>query len=171
MNTPALVLSGGFAFLGLLLLALHLRSGWRWQLKGAMILFTVIAVVAIFTVLQASLGLPTPAKLPPEFDLHAGVVEEPDPRDQARRGAIYLWISPRAEPDEEPVRPRAHALPYDRELHEELAGALARLKEGVPMQGRAAPVAASQGFSLRAPGVELFEAPPPVLPSKPGLDH
>lgn len=167
MNAPALALAGGFALLGVLLLALLLRSGWRWPVKAALIVLTAAGAIGLFGALQAWLGLPTRAALPAAFRLHAGVVDEPDPRDHLHPGAIYLWVSPKPGLDIPPAPPRAHAFPYSRELHEDLAEALARLKEGTPIEGRAEPAATSQGFSPRASGFELFEAPRPRLPAKP----
>jgi hypothetical protein len=166
MNAPALTLSAGFAFLGGLLLALLVRSGWRWQVKAAAILITAGGTVAMFLALEETLGLPTRGALPAAFVLHAGVVEEPDPRDLTRRGAIYLWVSPKPDPLSAPAPPRAHAFPYSRDLHEEVAEALGRLKDGVPIEGRAAPLPASAGFRTRAAGVQLFEAPRRALPPK-----
>lgn len=164
MSDAALALAGAVALLAFLLLALHLRSGWRWQVKAAATALCSVAVVALFLALQASLGRPVKAPLPGRFHFHAAVIEEPDPRAQ-EAGAIFVWVS-RQGPDG-PEQPRAHALPYSRELHERLVEAMGRMAEGARLEGRPR-AAREQGYSLNAGGFELFEAPPPMPPPKAG---
>jgi hypothetical protein len=156
-------LVASYAVLAVLLLSLNLRSAWHWAIKAAAIALTAGFVVVAFLAIEALLGWPTEAAPPAQFQLHAALVLEPD-RNQSG-GAIYLWLSPRAADGDITGPPRAHALPYSRELHEATERAQRRLQEGQPIEGTARPGNQTGNHSLQ---VQLFEGPRPVLPPKTG---
>jgi len=156
-------LVASYAILAVLLLSLNLKSAWHWAVKAAAIALTAGFVVVAFLAIEALLGWPTETPPPARFQLHAAVVLEPD-RDRPT-GAIYLWLSPRAADGERAGPPRAHALPYSRELHEQTERARQGLQEGETIEGTAQPGNQPGNHSVQ---VQLFEGPRPVLPPKTG---
>lgn len=165
MTAAVVALVACYVVLAVLLLSLNLRSSWRWQVKGAAIVVTAAFFVVAFLAVEAMLGWPTESPLPARFQLHAAVVREPD-RQGDDRGSIYLWLSPRDVGGVVVGPPRAHALPYSRELHEQVARAKADLDRGRPIEGRAERRATRTGSDRNSVQVELFEAPPATLPPK-----
>lgn len=156
-----------YVVLATLLLSLNLKSAWRWQVKAAGIAVTAAFFVVAFVAIEAMLGWPTEGAPPERFQLYAAMVQEPD-RQGDGRGTIYLWLSPRGPEGVASGPPRAHALPYSRELHRQVAEAKARLEEGHPVEGRTARRVSSGGIHTESVQLELFEAPPAVLPAKAG---
>ena len=163
MTSALIGLVASYAILAVLLLSLNLKSAWHWAVKAAAIALTSGFFVVAFLALEALLGWPTEAPPPAQFQLHAAVVLEPD-RDRPR-GAIYLWLSPRAAAGDSAGPPRAHALPYSRELHEQTERARRRLQEGDTIEGTAKPGEEPGNHSVQ---VQLFEGPRPILPPKTG---
>ena len=115
-----------------------------------------------FLGLGALLGWPTSRALPEHFTLHASLVHEPS-KVAGDPGAIYLWLSPVDEERSEPAPPRAHRLPYSRDLHERLARAEARRSDGQRIEGRRT---GDERTASTSQQIELFEAPPVTLPPK-----
>jgi hypothetical protein len=164
MTGAVLGLVGSYAVLAVLLLSLNLKSAWHWTIKAGAIALTGGFFVIAFVAIEALLGWPTEAPPPPQFQLHAALVLEPD-RRTGSAGAIYLWLSPRDAQGDIIGPPRAHALPYSRTLHEETARAQARLQDGRPVEGTAASAPPLGQQSLQ---VRLFDAPNPILSPKTG---
>ncbi len=148
-----------------LLLSLNLRSDWRWPIKASAIALSVAVLVLGFRSVEAMLGWPTEATPPPRFQLHAAIIDEPD-RLTSSQGAIYLWLSPRDDDGRPSGPPRAFALPYSRELHEQAVRAQARLQDGAAVEGVAGRPRDDSRPGGRSLQVELFEAPPVQLPPK-----
>lgn len=165
MTVALLLLSLCFLVLALLLLSLNLRSVWSWRVKAAAIAVTGLAAVGFFVAATWMLGWPTEATPPARFTLHGGLVHEPGKTGRRPEpGAIFLWLSRVEEIDRRPAPPRAFALPYSRELHEQVARATARLEQGRPVEGR---TRKRTGLLRReVPVIELFEAPLAELPPK-----
>ncbi len=175
---PALALGGLYALLALLLLGLHLKSGWRWRVKTAAIMLALPASLGTFLAIEAQTGWPSDAPLPERFLVHAALVDEPA-RGRDDGGAIFLWASPLAgEPTEgveteetpaPPLRPRAFALPYSRDLHQQVETMRERLARGEAVIGRhQAGKGWQRRFDSRGGGVDLEAPPPPPLPKKDG---
>ena len=164
MTGAVLGLVACYAVLAVLLLSLNLRSAWHWKIKAVAIALTTGFFVVAFVAIETLLGWPTEAPPPAQFQLHAALVLEPN-RGEGSAGAIYLWLSPRDAEGNVTGPPRAHALPYSRALHEQTARAEARLRDGRPVEGTAAPAPALGNRSVQ---VRLFDAPSPVLPPKAG---
>ena len=175
MMDPAMLLSGVYAALALLLISLNLKSAWRWQIK---VLATGLALptsLGAFLSTQALLGWPSEAALPRDFQLHAALIEEPTARD-AESGAIYLWITPwtsieteTAPPLEPNRRPRAFDLPYSRDLHQKVDSMRERLARGELVTGRHAPVSGwERRFGKQGGEIDLEAPPPPPLPEQEG---
>jgi hypothetical protein len=146
----------GYGLLALLLLTLHLRSTLAWQLKAAATLAAGALTVLTLDAAHGLLGWPTGRALPEEFRLHGVHIDEPRAGGE---GAIHLWVT-HARGDDEPL-PRAHRLPYSRELHERLHRARGRLSEGEAIHGR---LAERRGEPV--PELELYTAPPVTPPGK-----
>jgi hypothetical protein len=164
--TAAVVgLAASYLALAVLLLSLNLRSAWRWPVKAAAIALSLGFLAVNFLALEGVLGWPTAAVPPASFELHAAVVHEPD-RVNPSSGAIYLWLSPRDTEGRASGPPRAFALPYSRELHEQAARAQARLQDGRRVDGTAARKRDQHRPGSRSLQVELFAAPPAKLPPK-----
>ena len=165
MTGAVVGLATSYLALAVLLLSLNLRSAWRWPIKAGAIVLSLGFLVAGVLALEAMLGWPTAAAPPAKFQLHAAVIDEPD-RLSASDGAIYLWLSPRDAEGHTSGPPRAFALPYSRELHEQAARAQARLEDGRGVEGTTARKRDEHRPGNRSLQVELFAAPPAPLPSK-----
>jgi hypothetical protein len=165
MTGAVIGLAASFLALVVLLLSLNLRSDWPWPVKAAAITLSVGFCVAAFAALEAMLGWPTAAAPPARFQLHAALVDESN-RLSSSPGTIYLWLSPRDAEGLASGPPRAFALPYSRELHEETVRAQAQLQDGRRVQGVAARKVNENHNGQRSIQVELFEAPPALLPRK-----
>jgi hypothetical protein len=164
MTGAVLALVASYAVLAVLLLSLNLRSPWHWTIKAVAIALTAGFFVVAFVAIEALLGWPSETPPPAQFQLHAALVLEPN-RGQGSAGAIYLWLSPHDAEGNIIGRPRAHALPYSRELHEQTARAQARLQDGRAVEGTAKP---APPLGYQSVQVRLFDAPSPILPPKTG---
>ncbi len=177
LDAPALALTGLYAAITLLLLSLHLRSGWSWPVKSAAIGLALPASIGAFLAVQAQLGWPSQNALPAEFQLHAALIDEPA-LDDADDGAIYLWLTPwdgASLMEESSVdaailpdrRPRAFDLPYSRELHQKVETMQERLARGELVTGRHKPgLSWKRRFSMQDGQIDLEAPPPPPLPPK-----
>ena len=162
MTWAVLGLVASYAVVVVLLLSLNLRSSWHWLVKATAIALASGFFVVAFLATQALLGWPTETPPPAQFQLHAALVLEPD-RSGRSAGAIYLWLSPQDAGGEVAGPPRAHALPYSRELHEQTERAQRRLQDGEPIEGTTRPGNRPGNDSVQ---VQLFKGPRPILPPK-----
>ena len=153
MGSGPLLLSLTLAGAFVLLASLNFRARWPWPIKAATNLAVAGLIVASVTGIRAWLGWPTPEAPAHDFVLLAHVVHEPDTL-HGEPGRIYLWLGDPASAG----APRAHALPYRRELHEALAGAAA---DGVAVVGRLArPAEAAAAEDADGLRLELLPAQP-----------
>lgn len=163
MTGAVLLLTGCLVFLCLLLLSLNLRSAWHWRIKAGAILLTTVCALSFFVGLEQLLGWPSAATPPARFHFHAALVREPArSANPPQTGAIYLWLSPSRPRGETQDPPRAYAMPYSRALHEQVERARQQMQGGARVEGRAR----RSGDAAASQQVELYEAPPPVLPRK-----
>lgn len=190
MTAPALALTGLYAALVLMLLSLHLKSGWSWSVKSLAIGLALPATVGAFHAVQAQLGWPSQDTLPARFQLHAALIEEPAIGEDDG-GAIFLWLTPWADDqgndeaarDTRPRddagmdgamlprnrRPRAFDLPYTRKLHQEVEAMRERLARGEMVTGRhESGKGWERRFGQQGGQIDLEAPPPPPLPSKDG---
>lgn len=132
----------------------------------------VVAVTGLYFVadsaLDAAWGWPSRTALPERFVLLAAVIEEPSKRGE---GAVYVWVNPIV--DGKPLRePRAHRLPYAKDLHALLDEGMKKTRQGVSQMGSAEPKRGRQGFlAWLKPGadeqeVKIRDLPLPQLPEK-----
>lgn len=155
-----------FAALLLLCTLALLQSRWPAWLRGLLVVavsvFYFYAEVAIHTLW----GWPSGDPLPERFVLLAAVIEEPGPR---RDGALYVWVN--AVEDGQPAaQPRAHRLPYSKDLHGLLNEGLKKVRNGISQLGTAE-AKPRKGLAWLRPGsdeqqVKLRDMPLPQLPEK-----
>lgn len=141
----------------------------RWGRVAKLAL--VLAVTGLYFVADRSLadvwGWPSRDGLPERFVLLAVVVEEPT---KTNEGALYLWVN--AIDKGKPVRePRAHRLPYTKDLHALLNEGMKKARQGVTQMGTAEPKRGPKGMSWLRPGsdeqeVKIRDLPAPQLPEK-----
>ncbi len=156
-----------FVALGCATLLALLASRWPRWLKAAL----VLAVTGFYFVADQALnevwGWPSRTPLPERFVLLAVVVEEPTKQQQ---GALYVWVN--AIENGQPKRePRAHRLPYAKDLHALLDEGMKKVRQGVTQMGSAEPKMGPKGFNWLRPGsdeqnVKIRDLPVPQLPEK-----
>ncbi len=170
MTQTLWLLGGAYVALGVLVLALNIRSGWPlWVRLGCIVLISALYFVTWHS-LQDLRGWPARMALPHHFLLNASSVIEPD-ESQGAAGRIYLWITPIVN-DEPSGIPRAFTLPYDRELHTRLERARDAMRNGQLQMGTAdrsdgeRVVSEDNTFAPDHQNIELRDLPEPMLPEK-----
>lgn len=130
MQIYTLALPIGFLIALFLLLWFVITAKGTWYIKSIVMVAFPLYALLLWQSLDSYLGWPAYEETPDRFILLKGAVREPNPLLQDE-GAIYFWLidfpkesqrtkksfsffSYRADPRE----PRAHKLPYSRELHE-----------------------------------------------------
>jgi hypothetical protein len=112
-------------------------------------------------------GWPSQHALPERFVLLAAVIEEPS---KTRPGALYVWVN--ALEKGKPARePRAHKLPYSKDLHSLLNEGMKKVRQGISQMGTAEPKSGPRGLAWLRPGsdeqnVKIRDMPLPQLPEK-----
>lgn len=156
------------AALALLLVLALLWSRWPAWLKGCLLAGVAVFYFWAYAVVASVWGWPSTESLPERFVLLAAVIEEPT---QKSPGALYLWVNPIE--DGKPARePRAHRLPYSKDLHALLNEGMKKVRQGVSQMGSAEPRRGKQGFmAWLKPGadeqeVKIRDLPLPQLPEK-----
>lgn len=158
-----------WAYVALAALAALALVASRWPAWGKALL--VVAVTGLYFVADRALddtwGWPSQRGLPERFVLLAAVIEEPTKNDP---GALYVWVH--ALQDGKPVRrPRAHKLPYAKDVHALLEEAMKKVRQGVTQMGSAEPKRGRSTFSWLRPGsdepqLKIRDMPVPQLPEK-----
>jgi len=136
LQSEIVLLSCGYALLGLLLLLAVLRTRLAWPVKAAAVVVTSAFYVVVFFRTEGLLGWSAPQPLPPRFQLLWGRVVEPNIA-MNEPGAVHLWIEELDEANLPSAVPRAHRLPYSAELARKLEEARKEILGGRPQGGRA----------------------------------
>jgi hypothetical protein len=163
--TLALTLS--CAVLALLCALALLWSRWPGWLKGLLVLGVTAFYFYADDAAHNLSGWPTADALPARFSLLAVVIEEPTAKNP---GALTVWVN--GITDGKPVgQPRAHRLPYTKDLHALLNEGMKKARQGVAQMGTAEPKAGKKGLSWLRPGsdeqeVKIRDLPAPQLPEK-----
>jgi len=187
----------GFILIASLILWYIIGSKGHWVSKAAIILLSLYFCLSVGLSLSELMGWPTTEKLPSKFFLHWAVVEEPDPKT-GDKGGVYIWtkpLDPTRDRDQSwqdyllsfydgESQPRAHKLPYSRELHEQAQSALGMIMQGQSVGGtsfgepgdgetagaegdsEAVEGSEGEGSLTRNGGVIFHKLPPPKLPDK-----
>jgi hypothetical protein len=142
-------------------------SRWPVWAKALLVAGVTVLYFAADRAIDARSGWPSGATLPARFALLAMVVEEPTPQ---QAGALFVWLQP-IEDGKTTSAPRAHRLPYTRDLHSLLGEAMKKTRQGVAQIGTAEPKAGPRGYSWLRPGsseqvVKIRDIPIPQLPEK-----
>jgi hypothetical protein len=166
MSATDSLLWGYVALLFVAALAL-VASHWpRWA-KALLLAGVTGLYFAADLVLTDVWGWPSRDSLPERFVLLAAVIEEPGRQSP---GALYVWVH--ALDNGKPARePRAHKLPYSKDLHALLSEGLKKVRQGITQMGTAEPKAGPRGLSWLRPGseeqnVKIRDMPQPQLPEK-----
>lgn len=174
MNGAVISLTLSYAMLGLLLLSLNLNSSWIWPIKAIAVGTALPLFLMTFIALEGLMGWPSDADLPEDFQLHAAVIEEPM-SGQDQSGAIYLWLTSKADMlndivvPEADALPRAFALPYSRDLHNRVDAMKEALQNGKMVAGRYRQGSPwERRFGQQDGAIDLYTPPPLPLPSKDG---
>jgi len=128
--------------------------GW-WLCKLPVIAGTLYFAAVVWYSVDSYLGWPSQHHPPRKFQLHWAMVDEPM-KGEEEQGGIYLWLTKmRHEDDQKAVKswepyvswlgyeqvksPRVYRVPYNRELHKQMAKAQSMLKKGQKVIGEFAP--------------------------------
>lgn len=165
-------LVAAYVILAVLLLSINLYSKWRWPVKAVATVVVTGFYVVTYQSIPPLLGWPASQRLPDRFNLVAVYVEEPD-KASGDEGAIYLWVTD-LEQGFEDVKPRAYAVPFSAELHQQVADASGKLRKGIPQLGETKdaklgpngrPLDTSQQGQASV-SVDFFDLPDPLFPEK-----
>ena len=136
LQTEILMLSFGYALLGLLLLLAVTRARLAWPVKAAAIVVTSAFYLVVFLRTEGLLGWSATEPLPSRFQLLWARSVEPNlALDEP--GAVHLWVEELDEANVASAVPRAYRLPYSAALARKVEGARAEIINGRPQGGRA----------------------------------
>lgn len=139
-----------YAMLALLLLSLNFTSLWRWWIKAAAIVLTVIACIGSYFSISGLLGWPSGDAMPERFNLVSTRIVEPDML-RGTEGRIYLWIEQIDENQVIIAPPRAFEVPYEVDLSTQVAEAQSALNGGSKILGEFAATEEQGGERQAAP--------------------
>ncbi len=134
MTIAILALTAAYAAIAALLLNLNLAAPHPRWLKTAAILGVTALYAGAWHGTRGLLGFPTDAAMPGQFRLQAIVIDEPD-RAATRAGAIYFWLRSVNEEGIPVGEPRAHTLPWSREMAQTAQSAQEELAGGALLEG------------------------------------
>ena len=139
-----MTLTIAFVLLTAIILWFVIGSKGQWFLKASCIALTLYFSLSLSQSLHDVAGWPAAEQLPDKFEIHWGLVEEPD-KATGKKGRIYLWLTPEADKEDsswfmsfyesESGSPRVYSIPYSRDNHEKVEGTVEAIKQGQRMQG------------------------------------
>jgi hypothetical protein len=136
LQTDILMLSFGYALLGLLLLLAVTRTRLAWPIKAAAIAVTSVFYVVVFFRTEDLLGWSARPPLPPRFQLLWARSVEPN-LALNEPGAVHLWVEELDDANLPSAVPRAYRLPYSATLARKVESARDEITKGRPQGGRA----------------------------------
>lgn len=128
MNEAVIGLALAYSAVMAILAGLVIFSPWALWIRAGCVLMVTALYFVTYTSLSGMLGWPTKQPLPERFIVLASSINEPDKRE-GTDGSIHIWATS-LEDDRPALRPRAYALPYSTAIHNELAEADKRRREG-----------------------------------------
>ena len=144
LQTEILMLSFGYALLGVLLLLAVTRARLAWPIKAAAITLTSAFYVLMFFRIEGLLGWSAREPLPPRFQLLWARSVEPNlALDEP--GAVHLWLEELDEANLPSAVPRAYRLPYSAALARKVERARGEIMKGFPQGGRAEQFGTGEG--------------------------
>lgn len=170
MTETIWLLVAAYVTLGVLVLALNIRSGWPLWIRLACIVLVSSLYFVTWQSLQDLRGWPARIALPHQFLINSfSVVEPNDSKNQA--GRVFMWVTP-IENDAPINTPRAFALPYDRALHGSLQQARKAMRNGDLQMGIASSASGDESrtqtglFAPDSQRIDIQSLPEPSLPEK-----
>jgi hypothetical protein len=136
LQTEILILSFGYALLGLLLLLAVTRARLVWPFKAAAIVMTSAFYVVVFFRTEGLLGWSAREPLPPRFQLLWARSVEPN-LALGEPSAVHLWLEELDEANLPSTVPRAYRLSYSAALARKVESARIEIMSGRPQGGRA----------------------------------
>ncbi len=170
MSEAIIGIVAGYLVLVILLLNLGLYTKWPTWIKTSAIFLVAVFYFVTFHSIKQFLGWPTEKELPEKFMMLSSWITEPN-KKTGKGGSIHLWaveLSSNGPAD----APRAYALPYDYDLHQELNEAQNRLRQGTIQIGSADKPDQDLGWIMSEQFIEskqkinLYDLPDPELPEK-----
>lgn len=171
MDQALIYLCLAYAALGVLVLGLNIYSRWPLVVKLATILLVSGLYFVTWQALQGLQGWPTQDAMPQRFILLSTSVHEPN-KTTGDAGVIQLWVTPIGPDDQPSRRPRAFAVPYSKDLHQEIAEAKRGMRNGILQLGTARAVKDPQQvrdstrFARAVQKITFQDLPDPALPEK-----
>jgi hypothetical protein len=144
LQTEIVMLSVGYALLGLLLLLAVTRALLAWPVKAAAIVVTSAFYLVVFFRTEGLLGWSAPQPLPARFQLLWARSVEPN-LALNEPGAVHLWLEELDEANVPSAVPRAYRLPYSAALARKVENARIEIISGRPQGGRAEQFGAGDG--------------------------
>jgi hypothetical protein len=127
-GTGEIFLTLAFIFTTVVLLGLFIRSEWGYPIKAAAISLAAIFYILIYFSIIGMQGWPTEASLPEDVEVVWGYVDPPN-KKIGKDGFIVLWVLDRTD-ESIGKKPRAHLLPYTKEMHKKIEEAKKEQQKG-----------------------------------------
>lgn len=127
----------------LLWFIIGLRGGWL--IKAGIIVIIIPLSIMVWNGIESYQGWPTPKSTPQKFLFLGAIVHHPD-KQRGYEGEIFIWLLDYTDDSKKEKKsfvsslfvyhpknePRAHTIPYSKELEKEVLGAIERGKRGIP---------------------------------------
>lgn len=169
MNESILLLVAVNVVVLALLALVLIYSRLHWVLRLLLVLMVSGSYWIAYQGWDRAQGWPSSNPVPEKFLLHGAVIEEPD-KENGVTGTIHLWLTDLSthQPAEQP---RAHVLPYSKQLHSNAQEALRNMRNGElqlgTLQLEAGNKQAAGGYAGENPQlIEFSDLPKQALPEK-----
>lgn len=127
-GTAEIFLTLAFIFTTVVLLSLCIRSAWPWVVKSAAIILASAFYILVYFSIIGMQGWPTTALIPNDVEVIWAHVETPN-KSIKKPGYIAMWVIDKADKTIG-KKPRAHILPYDKDLHKKIQDAKNQIAQG-----------------------------------------
>lgn len=163
-----LLVAANVVVLALLMLVL-VFSRLHWVLRLLLVLLVSGSYWIAYQGWDRAQGWPSSNQVPEKFLLHGAVIEEPN-KEEGVSGTIFLWLTDLTE-HQPAEQPRAHVMPYSKQLHNATQEALRHMRNGELQLGTALPELSTKqiadGNAGETPSlIEFSDLPKQTLPEK-----
>jgi hypothetical protein len=134
MTGTIVALTLAYATVGVLALGLLLMTAAPLLLRVPVAVLVIGLMFVTYDAVGDLRGWPSDEMPPPRFRLYWGQVVEPDPM-RGEAGSVFLWLTELDDANFPVGDPRAHRLPWSRELADQVQAALAGIAEGEEIAG------------------------------------
>jgi len=160
-----------------------------WWIKVPVIAVTLFLSIGIWSSVNDLLGWATSEPMPEKFQVHWIVIDEPNSKE-GDPGAIFVWATDlNPQPSDwwifhsmdDSGEPRAHKMPYSRQLHEQSQAIMQIIKKGgqfkgtmkgppgkpgKPGEGKKGKPGKKSGSFSKEQVPMFYQLPPPKFPKK-----